>query len=132
MDFSKLKVLIVDDISTVRTVLTKTLKGLKIEQIEACDNISDAWQNILIAQEKGAKFDVILSDWNMPGGDGIELLQKIRAHSTPEIRFLKFIMITGANDKVIQAMDEGAHNIIHKPFTADDFKNKFELMFTHL
>ncbi|MCO4792832.1 MAG: response regulator [Bacteriovoracaceae bacterium] len=65
----------------------------------------------------------------MPDGDGIELLDFLRNSNDTRLKFMKFIMITGANDKILKAMDNGAHNIIHKPFTPETILKKVELIF---
>ncbi len=76
--------------------------------------------------------DIVLSDWNMPGGNGDELLGRIRSSEDDSLRLTKFIMITGAGEKTVEAIDAGANNIIHKPFTAETIKNKLELIFGKL
>ena len=129
---SDLNILIVDDVTTVRNMLVKTLKGLGAKNFFHADNVVNAWDQIDSSVESGSPIDIIFSDWNMPGGDGIDLLHKIRSNENSEIRFMKFIMITGADDKVLAAMDTGSHNIIHKPFTPEMIKKKLELMYGEL
>jgi two-component system chemotaxis response regulator CheY len=123
-----LNVLVIDDIKTVRTILGKILSELGITSIHTSDSLLDSW-NILIRELKTSPIDLILCDWNMPKGDGIELLAKLRANEDDKLRLTKFIMITGTNDKVLEAMDKGANNIIHKPFSIETIRAKLELVF---
>ncbi len=128
-DISKLKVLIIDDISTVRSVLSTKIKSIGITNILQSDCISDAWKQIKAEHERNIPINLVFCDWNMPGGDGVELLNDIRSSKEETLRLTKFAMVTGANDKVIEAMDAGANNIIHKPFTTEIVKSKLEIIF---
>jgi two-component system chemotaxis response regulator CheY len=129
-DLTKLKAMVVDDVSTVRLVISKSLKSLGMTDITQSSSLDDAWESLEGEFEFGTPIDIIFCDWNMPGGDGIDLLKKLRAHKNPKFRLTKFVMLTGANDKVLEAMDEGAHNIIHKPFSMEIIKEKLDLIFS--
>ena len=124
LDLSELQVLIVDDIKSVRTMLGKSLKSLGIQYVNEASNIEDAMLTI-----KNKPVDLIFSDWNMQNGDGIDLLKSLRSSDEKRLKYMKFIMVTGSDDKVMTAMDEGAHNIIHKPFTPEIIMKKLELLY---
>jgi PleD family two-component response regulator len=124
LDLSELQVLIVDDIKSVRTMLGKSLKSLGIQYVSEASNIEDAMLTI-----KNKPVDLIFSDWNMQNGDGIDLLKSLRSSDENRLKYMKFIMVTGSDDKVMTAMDEGAHNIIHKPFTSEIIMKKLELLY---
>jgi two-component system chemotaxis response regulator CheY len=124
LDLSELQVLIVDDIKSVRTMLGKSLKSLGIQYVNEASNIEDAMLTI-----KNKPVDLIFSDWNMQNGDGIDLLKSLRSSGEKRLKYMKFIMVTGSDDKVMTAMDEGAHNIIHKPFTPEIIMKKLELLY---
>lgn len=124
LDLSELQVLIVDDIKSVRTMLGKSLKSLGIQYVNEASNIEDAMLTI-----KNKPVDLIFSDWNMQNGDGIDLLKSLRSSGEKRLKYMKFIMVTGSDDKVMTAMDEGAHNIIHKPFTPEIIMRKLELLY---
>lgn len=126
---AKLNVLIVDDAHVVRTAFNKIFAKLGIHTLQAADSIESAWNLIVKNFDAGKPIDVILCDWYMPGGDGIDLLEKLRLSGIDGIRLTKFIMVTGANDKTIRAIDAGANSVIHKPFTAETIQEKFELIF---
>jgi len=129
IELSKLNVLIIDDIETVRKVLTKNLKQLGVTKVHMTDCISEGWTILEEGIASNDEVHIIFSDWNMPKGDGIELLEKVRKCESKKISLIKFVMVTGAHNKVLEAMDKGAHNIIHKPFDAKIIKEKFELIF---
>jgi len=124
LDVSELQVLIVDDIKSVRIMLSKTLKKLGFQYVNEASNIDDA-----MAAIKNNPVDLVFSDWNMDNGDGIDLLKSLRNSQDERMKYMKFIMVTGSDDKVMQAMDEGAHNIIHKPFTPEIIMKKLELLY---
>ena len=103
-------VLVVDDESAIRDMLRMALEMAGLRCIEA-DNIHDA--HCLIVDQRP---DIVLLDWMLPGGSGIELLRRLkRDESTSD---LPVIMITAktAEDNVIQGLDVGADDFITKPF----------------
>lgn len=124
LDLSELQVLIVDDVKAVRQLLTKSLNSLGIEYVREASNIHEAMTTI-----NSSPVDLVFSDWNMDDGDGIDLLKRLRNSEEDRLRYLKFIMVTGSDQKVMAAMDEGAHNIIHKPFTPEIIMRKLELLY---
>jgi len=108
-------VLIVDDSITIRQVVKNELVqlGFMEHQIrEAGDgkSASDILAN--------TKFDMVISDWNMPKMDGLDLLKHIR--STPKLKDIPFLMLTSeANEEnILKALEEGADQYITKPFKA--------------
>jgi CheY-like chemotaxis protein len=124
MSLHNLNVLIVDDVKVVRTSLKKILNEFSMEKVFEASNIQEAWDII-----EEYQIDLIFSDWNMPDGDGIELLRKLREHSNEKKKYTKFIMVTGAEEKTLKAMDSGANNIIHKPFDGNIILEKLNLIF---
>lgn len=124
MEYQNLNVLVVDDVKVVRSALSKALNKVNIIHISDAENIQEAWE--IITKQK---IDIIFCDWNMDDGDGIDLLKKLREQENNELKFKKFIMVTGAKDKAYLAMDAGAHNIIHKPFDVDTIRTKLELLY---
>jgi two-component system chemotaxis response regulator CheY len=129
MKIDNLSVLVIDDVQTIRNLLKKNLNELGIKKIQETDSLLEAIKIINTGIDSNNPIDLILCDWNMPKGDGIELLEKIRADKNDQIRLTKFIMITGANDKVLMSMDKGANNIIHKPFSPEVIFQKLEIVF---
>lgn len=127
MNITDITCLIIDDVETVRKALTKTLNELGIEKVLTSDSLLESW-NII----NDEKIDVIYCDWNMPKGDGIDLLKRLRESEKIKHRLQKFIMVTGSNEKVLQAMDIGANNVIHKPFSKEIIKIKLETIFNQI
>lgn len=116
-----LRVLVVDDQASMRGLTRHCLNQLNI------NNIVEAASGMAAMQELGInKFDLIISDWNMDGMDGLELLKTIRAN--PLIKNTPFIMSTGNKDaeKVKTAIQAGVNNYVTKPFNVTTIKKKIE------
>ncbi|MCA1946270.1 MAG: chemotaxis response regulator CheY [Desulfovibrio sp.] len=121
---TKLRILVVDDFSTMRRIIKNILRQLGFNNIEEADDGSTAWEML----NKGG-IDFIISDWNMPTMTGIELLRKVRA--SEEFQDLPFLMVTAeAQQKnVIEAVQAKVSNYIVKPFTAETLKQKIDKIF---
>ncbi|MEM6580436.1 MAG: phosphate regulon transcriptional regulator PhoB [Pseudomonadota bacterium] len=103
-------VLVVDDEDAIRDMLRMALEIAEFRCIEA-ENIHDAFT--LVVDERP---DIVLLDWMLPGGSGIEMLRRLKRGETT--RDLPVIMLTAktAEDNVIQGLDVGADDYITKPF----------------
>jgi two-component system chemotaxis response regulator CheY len=116
--------LVVDDFSTMRRIIIGLLKELGYSRfIEAEDG--QAAFNILNAQgASGITF--VVTDWNMPIKDGLELLRLIR--STPQIKHIPVLMVTAEakRENIIIAAEAGADGYVVKPFTAETLRIKLE------
>jgi|SaaInlStandDraft_2_1057019.scaffolds.fasta_scaffold184385_1 two-component system, chemotaxis family, chemotaxis protein CheY len=124
MEYKNVTALIIDDVSVVRQLLIKELREIGFEHFYEAADIDDAWFKI-----NNTDISLVFSDWNMPNGDGIDLLDKVRSSDQEKLKYLKFVMVTGAHDKAFLAMDSGAHNIIHKPFNKINILRKLELLY---
>lgn len=104
--------LVVDDVESMRKINAAQLRTLGANQILLANDGAEALR-ILTRQP----VHVIVSDWNMPVMDGLELLQTVRAH--PRLTHLPFIMITAESDRaqIAQAIDGGVSDILLKPYT---------------
>ena len=104
------KALIVDDEFSIRDMLRMALEIADFECIEA-ENIQDAHR--LIVDERP---DIVLLDWMLPGGSGLELLRRLKRNDTTAE--IPVIMLTAkvAEDNVIQGLDAGADDYVTKPF----------------
>ena len=120
----KMKILVVDDFTTMRRIVRNLLKQLGYENIEEAEDGQQA-----LAMLKDDKYHFIISDWNMPNMTGIELLHQVR--SDFELKALPFLMVTAESEKerVIEAIKSGVNNYIIKPFTAEILKDKMEKIF---
>lgn len=117
----KIKVLVVDDFPTMRRIVKNLLKQLGFENIEEAENGEDAFRKL-----KSGDFGLVVSDWNMPVMEGIDLLKKVR--SDPQLKDIPFLMVTAEaeKEKVIEAIKAGVDNYIVKPFTGEVLKEKLE------
>jgi len=126
MDY-RMKILVVEDFATMRQILCHSLREIGFTDVlEAEDGLS-AWE-IIRRQDLG----LVVTDWHMPRMDGLELLQRIRAH--PRTRSLPVLMITidDLQDYVIAAAKAGVDSYLVKPFTPQDLKEKIEQIFSQV
>ncbi len=119
-----MKVLVVDDMSTMRRIVRNILKQLGVGNVVEAENGSDA-----LSKLKADKFDFVVSDWNMPVISGIELLRKIRADE--QLKHIPVLMVTAEAQKenLVEAIQAGVSNYVVKPFTAETIKQKLDKIF---
>ncbi len=119
-----LKVLVVDDMSTMRRIIKNVLKQIGFSDLVEAENGQDALNKL-----KAGDIGFIVSDWNMPVMLGIELLRAVRAD--PELKHLPFLMVTAEAQKenIIEAVQAGVSNYVVKPFTAEALQEKLEKIF---
>lgn len=115
-----MKLLVVDDSSTMRRIIKNTLSRLGYEDVLEGEDGVQGW-NVL---NENADMGMLITDWNMPEMNGLELVKKVRA----DARFadLPIIMVTteGGKTEVITALKAGVNNYIVKPFTPQVLKEK--------
>ncbi|MDO8893035.1 MAG: chemotaxis response regulator CheY [Sulfurimicrobium sp.] len=119
-----LKILVVDDFSTMRRIVRNLLKELGFTNVdEAEDGV------VALGKLKGGSFEFVVSDWNMPNMTGIELLRAIRADAA--LKHLPVMMVTAEAKKenIIEAAQAGASGYIVKPFTAATLEEKLNKVF---
>jgi len=121
MDYSKINVLIIDDDSTTRRIVTRLIKQIGFVNFSEAVDGEQAYK---MMQEE--KFDLILSDWDMPVMNGYTLLEKVRADSN--YKKTPFIMVTANDNKesIIEAVKAKVSQYIVKPFTVTALKEKIE------
>ena len=119
-----MRVLIVDDFSTMRRIVRNILRQLNLNNVVEADDGTTAWD--ILNREK---IDFIVSDWNMPNMTGIELLRKVRA--SEQFAHLPFLMVTAEaqHENIIEAVQAKVSNYIVKPFTTDTMKQKIDKIF---
>lgn len=113
------KILVVDDSSTMRRILKMTLGRIGFGDVSEAGDGQEA-----VEACKKEKYDAVLTDWNMPNMDGLELIVSLRA--LPDYSETPIMMVTteGAKDDVIEALTRGANSYIVKPFTPETLKTK--------
>ncbi|MCG7586471.1 histidine kinase [Photobacterium proteolyticum] len=122
-----MKILIVDDFSTMRRIVKNLLRDLGFNNTQEADDGLTA----LPMLKKGG-FDFVVTDWNMPGMQGIDLLKHIRADD--ELKHLPVLMITAEakREQIIEAAQAGVNGYIVKPFTAATLKEKLDKIFERM
>jgi two-component system, chemotaxis family, chemotaxis protein CheY len=117
-------ILIVDDFMSMRKIIKGAFKQL------GCNNLFEAIDGEDALRILGTeKIGLIVSDWNMPNMNGLELLKAVRADDN--LKGIPFLMVTteGTADNVIQAIKSGVSNYIVKPFTTETLNTKLEKIF---
>jgi two-component system chemotaxis response regulator CheY len=122
-----MKILIVDDFSTMRRIIKNLLRDLGYNNTQEADDGSTA----LPMLQKG-DFDFVVTDWNMPGMQGIDLLRAIRADDS--LKHLPVLMVTAEakREQIIAAAQAGVNGYVVKPFTAATLKEKLDKIFERL
>jgi two-component system chemotaxis response regulator CheY len=114
-------VLVVDDYQTMIRIIRNLLNQLGFKNIEEAKDGRQALEKM-----SGAKFGLVISDWNMEPMTGLELLQHVRA--SDKLKATPFIMVTAESktENVIAAKKAGVNNYIVKPFNAETLKGKLK------
>ncbi|MDC9592646.1 chemotaxis response regulator CheY [Xenorhabdus sp. IM139775] len=122
-----LKFLVVDDFSTMRRIVRNLLKELGFNNVDEAQDGAEA-----LTKLRTAEFDFVISDWNMPNIDGLELLKTIR--SEEKLAALPVLMVTAEAKKenIIAAAQAGASGYVVKPFTAAILEEKLNKIFEKL
>jgi two-component system chemotaxis response regulator CheY len=117
----QLRILVVDDMSTSRGLLLQALDEIGIRQVGYASDAASA-----LGMLEKAPVHLVISDFNMPGMDGLQLLQKLRGG--PKTRGVGFILITGRPDRAVieQGQRFGMNNFLPKPFTPVALRNCIE------
>ncbi|HHH48731.1 MAG TPA: chemotaxis protein CheY [Gammaproteobacteria bacterium] len=122
-----MKILIVDDFSTMRRIIKNLLRDLGFSNTQEAD---DGLTALPMLQAGG--FDFLVTDWNMPGMQGIDLLKAVRADA--ELASLPVLMVTAEQkrEQIIEAAQAGVNGYIVKPFTAQTLKEKIDKIFERI
>jgi len=119
-----MKILIVDDFSTMRRIIKNLLRDLGFSNTyEADDGVT------ALPMLKNGDFDFLITDWNMPGMTGIDLLRAVRADD--KLGTLPVLMVTAEakRDQIIEAAQAGVNGYVVKPFTAQALQEKIAKIF---
>lgn len=120
------KVLIVDDLKTIRNILSDILKKTGMTTIDQCPDGKQALQMLEEAAETTAPYGLIVCDWNMPELTGIELLTKKNEH--PKLKDTPFLMVTIESEReyVLKAIAMGVDDFVVKPFNEQTVIKKLQ------
>lgn len=119
-----MKILIVDDFSTMRRIIKNLLRDLGFSNTSEADDGQTA-----LPMLQNGNFDFLVTDWNMPGMTGIELLKAVRADA--RLKDMPILMVTAEakRDQIVEAAQAGVNGYVVKPFTAAVLKEKIEKIF---
>lgn len=122
-----MKILIVDDFSTMRRIIKNLLRDLGFNNTHEADD----GQTALPLLQTG-KFDFLITDWNMPGMQGIDLLKAVRADE--KLASLPVLMVTAEakREQIVEAAQAGVNGYVIKPFTAATLKEKIDKIFERI
>jgi len=122
-----IKILVVDDFSTMRRIIKNLLRDLGFQNITEADDGKTA---LPILKQGGIEF--LVTDWNMPEMTGIELIGEVR--KDPNLAHIPILMVTAEakREQIIAAAQAGVNGYVVKPFTATVLKEKIEKIFDRL
>lgn len=122
-----IKILVVDDFSTMRRIIKNLLRDLGFNNTQEADDGSTA-----LPMLQSGDFDMLVTDWNMPGMTGIDLLKAVRADA--KLSSLPVLMVTAEQKKeqIVEAAQAGVNGYIVKPFTAQTLKEKLDKIFERM
>ncbi len=122
-----IRILIVDDFSTMRRIVKNLLSDLGFTNTTEADDGTTA-----MVELGKSSFDLVITDWNMPGMPGIDLLRAIRAN--PALAATPVLMVTAEakREQIIEAAQAGVNGYVIKPFTAATLGDKLAKVFERL
>ncbi|OOZ42140.1 response regulator [Solemya pervernicosa gill symbiont] len=122
-----MKILVVDDFSTMRRIIKNLLRELGFENVSEADDGATG-----LPMLQSGDFDFLVTDWNMPGMTGIDLLRAVRAD--PNLSSMPVLLVTAESKKeqIIEAAQAGVNGYIVKPFTAGTLKEKIDKIFERI
>ncbi len=121
MEDGRIRFLVVDDSPTMRRIVINALKNIGYTEIVEAEDGKDALAKLYVE-----KIDFIITDWNMPNMNGLELTKAVR--SDPNFANIPILMVTtrGMKEDVLEALQARVNNYIVKPFTPQILKEKIE------
>jgi len=123
---SSLKVIVIDDMVTIRKMIRNSLNQLGVQKIDEAHNGEVAMHRILESLVERKPYQLIISDLNMPKMTGIELLKQVRG--MPELKTIPFIVVSAENEKqkMMAAQQLGITAYLYKPFTKENLQEKVQ------
>ena len=117
-----MKVLVVDDSSTMRRIIVNTLSRLGYKDTIQAGDGQEGWDALTSNPDVG----IVITDWNMPNMNGLEFVKKIRAEQKYDDMPIIMVTTEGGKAEVITALKAGVNNYIVKPFTPQVLKEKLQ------
>ncbi len=122
-----MKILIVDDFSTMRRIVKNLLRDLGFNNTSEADDGQTA-----LPMLKSGGFDFLVTDWNMPGMDGLTLLREVRADENLSKMPVLMVTAEAKREQIVVAAEAGVNGYVVKPFTAITLKEKINKIFERL
>lgn len=122
-----IKILIVDDFSTMRRIVKNLLNDLGFFNTAEADDGTTALEEL-----RRNRYDLVITDWNMPGMPGIDLLKAIRADATFAKMPVLMVTAEAKREQIIEAAQAGVNGYVIKPFTAGTLSEKLGKIFERL
>jgi len=124
---TSMKILLVDDFSTMRKIIKNLLRKLGYQDVHEAEN-----GEVALEMLKSDNFNFIIADWNMPKMSGLDLLKTIREDE--KYKDTPFMMVTSEANKnnIIDVIEAGADDYIVKPFNADTLQEKCKTILNQL
>ncbi len=119
---STLKILTIDDSTTMRRIIINTLARIGYKDVVQADNGKSG-----LEQLAAGGVDVIITDWNMPEMDGLEFVKRVRNSEWKDIPIL-MVTTNAAKEDIVEALQAGVNNYVVKPFTPETLKEKIETL----
>jgi two-component system chemotaxis response regulator CheY len=119
-----MKTLVVDDFSTMRRIIKNLLRDLGLNNTDEADD-----GNTALPMLQAGNYDLLVTDWNMPGMSGIDLLRAVRADE--RLANMPVLMVTAEQkrEQIVEAAQAGVNGYVVKPFTAVTLKEKLDKIF---
>ncbi|OFZ29288.1 MAG: histidine kinase [Bdellovibrionales bacterium RIFCSPHIGHO2_01_FULL_40_29] len=129
---SNTKFLVVDDFSTMRKIIKKVLDEIGYKNVVEAVDGKNALEVIAESYKSGQPIQFVISDWNMPNMQGIELLRACKDH--PDYKTLPFMLVTAESEQtqIIEAAKAGVSEYVVKPFNAATLKAKIERVYNKI
>ncbi|MGV6852701.1 MAG: chemotaxis response regulator CheY [bacterium] len=122
-----MKILVVDDFSTMRRIIKNLLRELDMNNTAEADDGATAWP---ILQQ--GSIDFLVTDWNMPKMNGLELIKRVRADENMKTMPILLVTAEAKREQIVEAAQAGVNGYIVKPFTAVTLREKIDAIFKRL
>jgi two-component system, chemotaxis family, chemotaxis protein CheY len=116
-----MRILVVDDSSTMRRIIINTLNKLGYKDCQEAGNGREG-----VARLEAGPVDMIITDWNMPEMSGVEFIRAVRANDATKKLPVLMVTTNASEDDIVEALRAGVNNYVVKPFTPDTIKEKIE------
>lgn len=120
------RILVIDDMQSIRDLVKAQLRSMNFNEILETDNGENGWNMINAELKAPMPIQLVISDWNMPKMNGLDLLKKVRANGPTAD--LPFVLLTSEaeREQVTEAVMAGVSQYIVKPFSSKIFEDKLK------